>query len=165
MNNQVNCAAFLENILRTEISVLTDLYACQKRMYECVLIRDWISLQRETANSDKLVEVFLAYEANRTSTLQAFLPGMDGSLDFYLISVQFPDPERSRINSLFRDMKRLLLLSKSENEVFNTYITNARTIVSGLLETMVPARRNKIYTRHGGLASANVENLVLNRSL
>jgi hypothetical protein len=61
-------------------------------------------------------------------------------------------------------MKRLLVLSKSENDVFNTYISNARTLVTGMLETVLPARRNKIYTRRGSLASAPVESLVVNRS-
>ncbi len=164
MKNPVPCASLLETILRNEISVLAALYSCQKRMYECVLVRDWIELQKETTASEILVETWLEFERNRIELLREEVSGVEGSADFYRITLGFPEPDRSRINSLFREMKKLLLLSKSENEVFNTYIVNARTIVSGMLETVLPARRNKIYSRKGGIVAANVENLVVNRS-
>jgi len=164
MKNPVPCASLLETILRNEISVLAALYGCQKRMYECVLVRDWIELQKETSVSETLVETWLECERNRIELLRDEVPGVEGSTDFYRITLALPEQDRARINSLFREMKKLLLLSKSENEVFNTYIVNARTIVSGMLETVLPERRNNIYSRKGGLVSSNVESLVVNRS-
>jgi hypothetical protein len=164
MSNRLPYAAMLEDILRTEISVLSDLYSIQKNMYECVLIRDWIRLQDETTASEKMVQQFLEAEHKRIALLKSAYPALEGSKDFYQVTAVLCESDRTCINSLFREMKRLLLLSKTENEVFNTYITNARTIVSGMIETVVPARRNKIYTRHGALAAANVESLVVNRS-
>lgn len=164
MKNPVPCATLLDAILRNEISVLAALYNCQKRMYECVLIRDWVALQKETHDSETLADTFLEFERNRIELLRDAVPGVEGTMDFYCITISFSEPDRSRINALFREMKKLLLLSKTENEVFNTYITNARTLVSGMLETVLPARRNKIYSRMGSIVSANVENLVVNRS-
>lgn len=164
MKNRLQCSTQLEDILHLEISVLSDLYACQKRMYECVLVRDWFLLQNETAASEILVQQFLANENTRIELMQSAQPGIEGTKDFYQFTASFDESERSRINSLFREMKKSLMLSKTENEVFNTYITNARSIVSGMLETVLPARRNKIYTRRGSLVSANVESLVVNRS-
>ena len=164
MKNRTEYATILEDILRTEISLLSDLYGFQKRMYECVLIRDWIRLQKETASSELLVQLFLDNEQKRIELLQSLIPGVDGTKDFYQATSVFSDVDRPRINALFREMKRLLMLSKTENEIFNTYISNARTIISGMLETVLPARRNKIYTRRGGLVSAPIESLVVNRS-
>lgn len=164
MKNPIECSISLEVLLKKEISILTDLYACQKRMYECVLVRDWILLQNETAVSETYVQIFLHEEKERIHLIRSALPDVEGSKDFYQVTAFFDQETASRINALFRDMKRLLLLSKTENEVFNTYITNARTIVSGMLETVLPARRNKIYTRRGSLVSSNVESLMVNRS-
>jgi len=164
MTDLNHSADLLGEILRNQITVLSDLYSCQKRMYQGVLVRDWIQIQKETAIYNTLGDVFIDLEDQRISACAALLDGADGSTDFYRITSVLPEALRSPVNSLFREMKRLLLLSKTENEVFNTYIANARKMVSGMIETVSPARRNKIYTRRGSLATPPVENLVLNRS-
>jgi len=164
MHNKIECSALLEEILRNEIAVLTGLYACQKRMYECVLVRDWVQLQKETADSESCAASFMALEDSRITVAKALSPDSDCSKDFYGVTADFDDPDRLRINNLFREMKRLLLLSKTENDVFNTYITNARTIIAGMLETVLPGRKTRIYSRRGSIVSTNVDSLVLNRS-
>jgi hypothetical protein len=164
MKTRLHSFNHLEIILDNEIGVLVALYSCQKLMYESVLVRDWISLQKQTAQTDQYVQTFLNYETERIKILKEQMPEIEGSTDFYQFTSQIPEPERTRINCRFREMKKLLLLSKTENDVFNTYITNARTIVAGMLETVLPARKNKIYSRKGNLVAANVENLVVNRS-
>lgn len=164
MENRTNSSTALETILRNEIAILSDLYACQKRMYECVLVRDWVLLQKETDMASSLSDSFLDLEKTRLWCLSSIIPETDGCFDFYHVTAGFDAVSRETLNTLFREMKRLLVLSKSENDVFNTYISNARTLVTGMLETVLPARRNKIYTRRGSLASAPVESLVVNRS-
>ena len=154
----------LEEILLHETGVLSSLHVCQKRMYESVLIRDWLAFQKETEVSETISNSFLELEKKRIEVARSILSDVEGSTDFYRITIAIQEPMRSRINSLFRDVKRLLLLSKTENDVLNTYVSNARTLVSGLIETALPARRNRIYTKHGSLASKNVESMVLNRS-
>lgn len=154
----------LEEILLHETGVLSSLHVCQKRIYENVLIRDWVAFQKETDVSETITDSFLELEKERIAVARSIMPDADGSTDFYRITVEVEEPLRSRINGLFRDVKRLLLLSKTENDVLNTYVSNARTLVSGLIETALPARRNRIYTKHGSLASKNVESMVLNRS-
>jgi len=143
----------LEEILLHETGVLSSLHVCQKRMYESVLIRDWLAFQKETEVSETISNSFLELEKKRIEVARSILSDVEGSTDFYRITIAIQEPMRSRINSLFRDVKRLLLLSKTENDVLNTYVSNARTLVSGLIETALPARRNKIYTKHGSLAS------------
>jgi len=165
--------AELSELLTGEISVLTNLYSCQKRMYEQTLLRNWIALQKELMISGKLTETFLGLEAARAEMLED-LRGQGNEtrgdaeasepVDFYRVTVTFPEPDRSRVNGLFREMKRLLLLSKAENDVFNSYIANARTVVSGMIETLMPERGSRIYTRQGAIAPGKTERLVLDRS-
>jgi hypothetical protein len=83
---------------------------------------------------------------------------------FYRVTALLGEADKTVINSRYREMKRLLLLSKSENDVFTTYITNAKTLLAGMLDTVISGRKSKIYTRNGALASTNVESVVLNRS-
>ena len=154
----------LEEILLHETGVLSSLHVCQKRMYESVLIRDWVAFQKETEVSATITDSFLELDKKRVDIARRILSNAEGSMDFYRITAEIQEPLRSRINGLFRNVKRLLLLSKTENDVLNTYVSNARTLVSGLIETALPARRNRIYTKHGSLASKNVESMVLNRS-
>ncbi|ULQ59750.1 hypothetical protein K7I13_15075 [Brucepastera parasyntrophica] len=164
MEQQTDNSAFLEDILQKEISILTDLYACQKRMYECVLARDWVELQKETARSENFAVIFLDMDEQRIETARKIKPEAEGSRDFYSVTAELPEDDRTRINAMFREVKRLLLLSKTENEVFNTYVTNARSVINGMLETVMPSRRNKTYNRRGDLLTAHVESLLLNRS-
>jgi hypothetical protein len=154
----------LEAILREETEILALMNACQKRMYESVLVRDWVMLQNETALFDTISESFLEAERKRLYIVHSIKPDAGGSKDFYAVTAPFAEASRTRINGLYREVKRLLLLSKTENDVLNSYVTNARAVASGVIETMLPARRNKIYNRRGSLASTPVESMVLNRS-
>lgn len=154
----------LETVLDQQIDLLTDLYACQKRMYESVLVRDWDLLQKELALSAEYAEKFKVLDDERIATLWKIGPHIDPANGFYRITSLLPESDKMFINSRYREMKRLLLLSKTENDVFTTYITNAKSIVSGMLDTVVSGKKSKIYTRHGALASTNVESVVLNRS-
>lgn len=164
MDNMNDTFARLEEILRNETSVLQALYACQKRMYECVLVRDWVLLQKETSEAGTYSTIFTRLDDERIACVRDVAPDAEGSRDFYAITASLEGEQRLRLNNLFREMKRLLLLSKTENDVFNTYINNARTVIAGMLETVLPGRKNKIYTRRGSIVSSNVDSLVLNRS-
>jgi hypothetical protein len=132
-------------------------------MYEYVLVRDWVSLEREMAEAHSHSNLFSAL------TKGFLAPGRDRPRyrrigDFYRITASFPDAERVEANALYRDLKRLLLLSKTENEVFNTYVTNARTYLHQMLDAVVPAKKGKIYSRKGALIPGAVDSLVVNRS-
>lgn len=154
----------LETVLEKQIALLTDLYACQKRMYEAVLVRDWEQLQQELAESADMAQTFKNLDDDRIAILRILGPDIDVENGFYRVTALLDEQDRMTINSRYREMKRLLLLSKTENDVFTTYITNAKSLLSGMLDTVISGRKNKIYTRNGALASTNVESVVLNRS-
>ena len=154
----------LESVLEKQIALLTDLYACQKRLYESVLVRDWEQLQKELAISARMAETFKHLDDERLDALRQIAPDMDVESGFYRVTALLNEPDKMRINNRYREMKRLLLLSKTENDVFTTYITNAKSLLGDMLDTVINGRKSKIYTRNGALASTNVESVVLNRS-
>ncbi len=165
MSKTALCAKELSDILRSQISSLSNLYACQKRMFSAVLERDWVSLETSTRESDALATIFSRLEEERNRLLRSYFPEAEGSIDFYHITLSFSDAERTLANSLFREMKQLLLLCRTENDVFAVHVQNARSIVQSLVETCIPNRQGKVYGRNGSLVSSRMDTLVLNRSL
>ena len=164
MNTSKNLVGKLESVLEKQITLLTDLYACQKRMYESVLVRDWEQLQKELALSADMAETFKHLDDSRLAVLRDIAPHIEVENGFYRVTALQGEADKTVIKSLYLEINRLLLLSKSENDVFTTYITNAKTLLAGMLDTVISGRKSKIYTRNGALASTNVESVVLNRS-
>jgi len=164
VNTTKNLVNKLLSVLEKQIALLTDLYACQKRMYESVLVRDWEQLQKELALSSGMAESFKDLDDNRIAILREIAPHIEVENAFYRVTALMNETDKMLINSRYREMKRLLLLSKTENDVFTTYITNAKTLLGGMLDSVISGRKSKIYTRNGALASTNVESVVLNRS-
>ena len=164
MSMSKNLVSKLETVLEKQIALLTDLYACQKRLYESVLVRDWEQLQKELALSSGMAEAFKELDDTRLAVLGEIAPDIGAENGFYRITALLDESDKTVVNSRYREMKRLLLLSKTENDVFTTYIINAKTLLAGMLDTVISGRKSKIYTRNGALASTNVESVVLNRS-
>lgn len=154
----------LENILDAGISTMSEMHACQRRMHEWVLLRNWIELQKESALRDTLEAKMNSIEDDRRTVIAAIAPELDGTTDFYRVTALMEPRVRTVLNEKFRELKRLVLLSKTENEVFETYLGHAQSLLKGLIETVMPSRRNRIYTKNGALNSGPVESLVLNRS-
>lgn len=157
-------AVRIRESLESEISAMSELYACQIRMYESVLTRDWVSLQGETALKESLAETLERLEGERKMLMLEVAFTTGHSTDFYRVTSTFPEETRKQLNDRYRELKRMVLLAKTENDIFDAYLEHAKTLLSGLIETFVPSRRNKIYTRNGSIMAAQVESLVLNRS-
>lgn len=164
MTKDLSCASGLCEILRNQISALSNLYACQKRMFTAVLERDWVNMEAVTLETDRLSGIFADLEEARTTLIRSFFPDADASRDFYSISTTFEEKERKLANSLFREMKQLLLLCRTENDVFTVHVQNARSIVKSVVENCLPDRPGKIYGRNGSPVHIRMDSLVLNRS-
>ncbi len=154
----------LDEILRKQIQTVSSLYSCQKRMYAGVTGKDWSALLSETAFMEECADVFAVLENRRVQLLTAASGKFGVPCDFYAVTALFQEEKRRELNSLLRELKRILVLSKTENEIFTGYVDGAQKMLSSLLENIVPSRRNKIYTRSGNLASGPGEGFVLNRA-
>lgn len=154
----------LKTVFDSGIGIMTDMLACQRRMHECVLSRDWVALQKETSILKTLEARMTDCEAERQAIMARLAPEPGAGADFYRISALFEDTRRSALNEKFRELKRLVLLSKTENDVFETYLSHAQSLLKGLIDAVMPSRRNRTYTKNGALRSGPVESLVLNRS-
>lgn len=164
MEERRDYALRIESSLDEEISALTRLHDCQKRMYDTVVRRDWVSLQREMEAREGYAEAIEACELARRSDMKELFTDHKESDDFYRLTAGLGNEIRTRLNGKYRELKRLVLLSKSENDMFESYLSHSRSLLSNLIETFVPARRSRIYAKNGSLRSGPVESLVINRS-
>lgn len=164
IEEQSEYALRIGELLESEISAMSELYSCQIRMYESVLKRDWVSLQGETALKDSLAVTLERIESDRKIIMAQASKSPGSAPDFYRVTSSFPEDTRKRLNERYREFKRMVLLAKTENDIFDAYLEHAKALLTGLIETFVPARRNKIYSRNGSLMAGPVESLVLNRS-
>ncbi|MBN2810900.1 MAG: hypothetical protein JXP39_03305 [Spirochaetales bacterium] len=155
----------LEELLVKEIQTITNLLACQKRMYASVRNRDWIAFQKELMLSSRIGDAFLDLEQMKSREMTGESADIDVNTEFYRLTSSLPPQKREKVNSLFRELRKLLLLSRAENEVLRVYVTNARAVVSGIVDTLVPVRNSKVYTKRGSIASPNLDSLVLNQSM
>lgn len=168
MNNLLINSLELEEILVKGIESLSALYACQKKMYSAVLERDWVKIQQETQYLEIYTASFRQSEAERELFIQKVNQDVfaaEKNPSFYEVTALFDFATKERVNALYRETKRLLVLSKTENDVLDAYITHAKMLVRGVLDAVIPSYKNKIYTRNGAISNTGGESLVLNRSM
>lgn len=154
----------LDEVLRKQIQIVSSLYTCQKRMYAGVVEKDWAILLKETAFLEECADVFAMLETRRMQLLTSASEIFRVPCNFYMVTALFDEEKRQHLNSLLRELKRILVLSKTENEIFTGYVGGAKEMLSSLLENIVPSRRNRIYTRHGNLSAGAGEGFVVNKA-
>ena len=154
----------LAEVLRNQIQALSSLRACQERMFTSVRERDWSVFLRESARMEECAGIFGTLEKRFGELLAAFSGGKPAAGDFYRITAQFLAEQRRQLNGMHRERKRLLVLSKAENAVFGEYVNGAAKMLSSLLNSVVPSKRNRMYTKSGSLSAGANEGFVLDRA-
>ena len=61
-----------------------------------------------------------------------------------------------------KEVKRKLIFSKIENDSLNTYIAITKNFLQGIFETVVPQRRNTLYSRTGNIVRPVPESMLIN---
>lgn len=159
----------LIRILKKEMDVLSSMLEKQRTLYAAVKERNWVHLEDELIGIDASSHLFMELEDERKSVIDSIfrMRGLNvGDADpMYRVSRLFDDALCADIRLAFREMKRLLLASKIENDSLNKYIATVRHFLQGIFDDVVPQRRNKLYSRRGQIVRCEPESLVLNQSL
>ena len=61
-----------------------------------------------------------------------------------------------------KEVKRKLIFSKIENDSLNTYIAITKNFLQGIFDTVVPQRRNTLYSRNGNIVRSQPDSMLLN---
>ncbi len=162
MDTSVANAKRLYDVLLAQIELINQIYQMQKSVRSCVTNRDWDSLQSTLYYINELSEGFTELEERRVKYFQDF--GAVGS-DISTVSRNIPPQFKNPIQSVFNDMKKKLLLSKVENDAINEYVKLSQEFLQGIFDSVLPQRRNTLYSRTGSLIKNQPESIVVNAVL
>lgn len=148
MNEAKNIEAKQELIavMQKENKLLDIILEQQSALHECVAKKDWAHLEDAMTNLQALSDEFVELEDARTAL----------SGDAALAS----DADCAPVLS---EVRGKLQKSKIENHALNEYIKTTRKFLQGVFDSVVPQRRNTLYSRTGKIVRPELSGVTLNR--
>ena len=143
----------LEEVLKGQLMAAEVLRDSQKRLLQSVRQRDWEAFLTDTAVIEELSGEFAELEKQREKLVNMAAAKSGAQKSFYAVTSGFPREKKERLNSLFRELKRVLILSKTETLGLARYVAGERATLSTILEHIVPQAKARTYTRRGALSS------------
>lgn len=137
----------LNDILIKESVLLDAIISVQKEIRRDVTARDWISLENHIELLGTLSSDFQMFEEKRNKTVEY---GLKKEKTDYLAG-----------NQLYHEVHQKLVKSKVENDALNTYIVVTQNFLQGVYDTVIPQRRNTLYSP-SGLVRSQPESMFLN---
>ncbi|MDR2766766.1 MAG: hypothetical protein LBB82_00405 [Treponema sp.] len=151
-----------ETVLIREIELLAKIPPLQNLIRDAVINREWADYEALMESIEEIGGRFGTLEAEREA-LTASLFGGDEQGHFYAWTARLPERERNILTTLYRRLKMETLQIKLSNDTLMEYLKEARSVVTGVLESAYPERRGKLYTRDGTSADPDMKSVVLNR--
>lgn len=154
-------------ILSSQNDLLEDMINQQKKIRAAVTAKDWNDLDVLLFKVNEITESFSKLEISRDSLCKsvcaAAAPG--AMPDMYRTACCFPAEYRTPVMEMFHQVRRKLTVSKIENDALNDYIRITKSFLQGVFDSVIPKRRNTVYSRTGTVVHPVPESLVLNTVL
>lgn len=145
-------ATELKNHLTKEENLLDSIIASQKQVRLFVTKRDWLSLENEMKILEEKANNFMTLEDERNQFVE----------NAKMILGKENVEKILKSENQLKEVKRKLIFSKIENDSLNTYIGITKNFLQGIFETVVPQRRNTLYSRTGNIVRPVPESLLIN---
>ena len=145
-------ATELKNHLTKEENLLDSIIASQKQVRLFVTKRDWLSLENEMKILEEKANNFMTLEDERNQFVE----------NAKMILGEENVEKILKSENQLKEVKRKLIFSKIENDSLNTYIAITKNFLQGIFETVVPQRRNTLYSRTGNIVRPVPESLLIN---
>ena len=155
----------LEEVLNEQLMMVGILRDSQKRLLKSVQKRDWEAFASDTSVIEGISNEFAELEKQREELIHIAAEKSGRAKSFYAVTADFSREKKERLNTLFRELKRLLVLSKTESLGFARYVAGEKASLSILLEHIVPHSSARTYTRRGALSSGLEEGMMLDAVL
>ncbi len=160
MDTSLANAKQLYDVLLAQTELITQIYEMQKSIRESITKRDWETLQSTLYYINELSEGFTELEERRIKYFHDF--GAVIGSDITSVAKNIPPQFKNAVQSVFADMKKKLMISKIENDSINEYIKISQDFIQGIFDTVLPQRRNTLYSRTGSLIKNQPESIVVN---
>ena len=136
----------LVSVMQEENALLDKILEQQTLLHNCVRDKDWESLNRNIENLQNLSDHFVELEEKR----MALSADVDMARDI-------------EISPVLSEVRGKLQKSKVENKVLNEYISTTRKFLQGVFDSVVPQRRNVLYSNKGQIVKPELSSVVLNQ--
>jgi len=138
----------LVSVMQEESALLDKILEQQTLLHNCVRDKDWEMLNKNIENLQNLSDQFVELEEKR----------MELSANIDMAS----DVE---ISPVLSEVRGKLQKSKVENKVLNEYISTTRKFLQGVFDSVVPQRRNVLYSNKGQIVKPELSSVVLNQMI
>ena len=138
----------LVSVMQEENVLLDKILEQQSLLHACVKDKDWEKLNLNIENLQNLSDQFVELEEKR----MALCTDIDMAGD-------------SEISPVLSEVRGKLQKSKVENKVLNEYISTTRKFLQGVFDSVVPQRRNTLYSNKGEIVKPELSSVVLNQMI
>lgn len=168
----------MENCKNPTLSVLLEIMASQSELLDRILLeqkivhsavtaKDWESLETSLYRLNNLSSSFAMLEDDRLKQcgLLANYYGLpEEEINLYKIVACLPIEDRKSVLESYQTVHQKLTFSKIKNNALNDYIRITREFLQGVFDSVIPQRRNVVYSRTG-IVKSEPERLVLDTLL
>ncbi len=154
-------------LLVSQNELLDSIIEQQKKIRAAVTGKDWSNLEELLFTINSVTDSFTALEAERDELCKTIcaVHAPDAVPDMYRAASSLPAEFRTPVMEMYHQIRRKLVSSKIENDALNDYIRITRNFLQGVFDTVIPQRRNTVYSRSGNVVKPAPESLVLNTIL
>ena len=138
----------LVSVMQEENALLDKILEQQTILHDCVREKDWEKLNANIENLQDLSDRFVELEEKR----MALSEHVDMASD-------------TEISPVLSEVRGKLQKSKVENKVLNEYISTTRKFLQGVFDSVVPQRRNVLYSNKGEIVKPELNSIVLDRMI
>ena len=133
-------------IMQEESALLDTILAQQSVLHVCVTSRKWDELEEAMSRLQALSDTFTELEEERMT-----------------LSERINLAVESDIAPVMQQVRSKLIKSKVENTALNEYIKMTRRFLQGVFDSVVPQRRNTLYSRTGEIVKPELSSIVVNQ--
>ena len=142
MENVVKIARLLDD----QNVLMDDILSAQVKIRSAVMEKDWPLLQDCIETIQRKTAVFVELDKAR----EALASGV-------------PSEKLSENAAVAREVRTKLIKSKVENKALGSYLNIVKGFVHGVIDNVVPQRRNTLYSRRGKIIHPQPESIVVNQ--
>lgn len=136
----------IADILKSQNVLLDSIISEQMKIRKAVNEKNWIQLQDSIETIKRKSTVFIT---------------LDNQREFLSSSV--PNEALKETSELTAEVRGKLIKSSVENKALGKYVEIVKDFVQGILNNVVPQRRNTLYSNKGQIVRPQPESVVLNQ--
>ncbi|MGP1510775.1 MAG: hypothetical protein ACTTIU_09600 [Treponema lecithinolyticum] len=147
-------------ILLNQNAVLAEIITQQRILRTAVTAKDWKQVERAGFEVNALAERFSYLENERMHVFKQLCSEKPD--DIFEVARDLPPAFRRPVIEAFHQVRQKLAVSKIENEALNEYIRITRNFLQEVFDSVLPQRRNTLYSSAGTVVKVQPESVVLN---